>query len=816
MIITKLILHKYNRLFLNNITTLTYTPESPTQILLGENGSGKSSLLSQLSPLPADLKKDFGENGYKYIEIEHNGKLYTLSSGYIEHNKHSFILDNIELNPSGLKTTQLELVKEHFSITPYIYNIILGINKFSSMSTAERKKIFIDISHIDYDYAISIYNKLKTRNRDIVGGIKILQNNIVKLNSETLPEDDINSYKTMLRNITEYIEYLISNYVNVTYEHSTEDILSAIAKANKDITKTLTTLNSLTMSNVTDIENKINVLQGERNGIINNINTIKNRILKIEDSDVTVSDKSKYEDELFIVNNRITELTNSVYVNMDLSNAPTIYATLTDQYPYIIELLSSLAEYDSVDSSSVAIKNLSNEYTKYKLMLSTTNHKINTNRTKLEYLNKLKSDNNVAVCEKCNHSWIFGYDENEEKNTKLELDSLGAKASEYETVVNKLSDDINNVETKLSIINNIVSLSNNIVVRDTWDYIWQKNVIGVKTNVAIIDFQKLYTDLNNWCNYTTYVKERDNLLVKLDKINAIDILIADENKTNLANLESDLLSNTSKLNLISGEIKELSDIKSCIMGLEAQYTKAKHYLKELHKNRNKDTLSAKNDYIRKFTTSLKQETMRIDTLISNSRLVLEKITAHQKDIQELNLTDKVTDILAKELSPTEGLIAKSINSFLSVFVGDMNNIISSIWNYPMVLRTCDISANNDLDYKFPVHVNDANVIEDISKTSTAMQEVIDLAFRIVYTRYLNIADVPLFLDEYGRSFDPQHRINAYNVIDNIFTNTFDQIFIVSHFESMYGRFNNCDINIIKDHNGMYNNIVKYNDTLTII
>ena len=47
--------------------------------------------------------------------------------------------------------------------------------------------------------------------------------------------------------------------------------------------------------------------------------------------------------------------------------------------------------------------------------------------------------------------------------------------------------------------------------------------------------------------------------------------------------------------------------------------------------------------------------------------------------------------------------------------------------------------------------------------------------------------------EFGRTMDATHRDAAYNIIDRIFSSNFNQIFLVSHFESMYGRFVNADL-----------------------
>ena len=149
--------------------------------------------------------------------------------------------------------------------------------------------------------------------------------------------------------------------------------------------------------------------------------------------------------------------------------------------------------------------------------------------------------------------------------------------------------------------------------------------------------------------------------------------------------------------------------------------------------------------------------------------------------------------MLKVLSPSDGIIAKSINSFLNIFIQEMNHIINSVWSYEMVLLPCDITEDNDLDYKFKVKVNNDEVIEDVSKLSSSMQEIVDLAYKIVFMKYMHISDTPLILDEFGRTMDATHRDTAYNIIDRIFSTNFDQIFLVSHFESMYGRFVNADI-----------------------
>ncbi len=56
MKIQKLVLKHYKRLQLNQITEFTFIPKETIQIVIGTNGSGKSSVMAELSPLPPDPK----------------------------------------------------------------------------------------------------------------------------------------------------------------------------------------------------------------------------------------------------------------------------------------------------------------------------------------------------------------------------------------------------------------------------------------------------------------------------------------------------------------------------------------------------------------------------------------------------------------------------------------------------------------------------------------------------------------------------------------------------------------------------------------
>lgn len=210
MKIVSLKLQNYNRIKLKHIQNFEYYPSEKIQIILGTNGSGKSSVLHELSPLPAE-SKNYGPDGNKTIVIEHLGSVYTLVSSFAKGQHHSFIKDDQELNQGGTYTVQKDLVKQYFSITPDIQEMMLGLNPFTNMSPAERRSWFTRLSDANYDYAIQVYNRVKERHRDVSGAIKTLKKDLVVQDNKVLSaaelkqlEDECNAWHTLLSFLLEH------------------------------------------------------------------------------------------------------------------------------------------------------------------------------------------------------------------------------------------------------------------------------------------------------------------------------------------------------------------------------------------------------------------------------------------------------------------------------------------------------------------------------------------------------------------------------------------------------------------------------------
>lgn len=131
-------------------------------LLIGPNGSGKTTILSLLNPFATlgnlDVRDGFGlilphKNGRKEIWIQDGSNIYKIQHFYTAsketHFTKSFIQKNdVELNPNGNVTSFKEKVKEELSLElDYLKLVRLGPNVKSliELSSTERKNFMVNL-----------------------------------------------------------------------------------------------------------------------------------------------------------------------------------------------------------------------------------------------------------------------------------------------------------------------------------------------------------------------------------------------------------------------------------------------------------------------------------------------------------------------------------------------------------------------------------------------------------------------------------------------------------------------------------------------
>lgn len=795
MIIKKLELYKFKRFFLSQVDHFVLEPKSNIMIMAWGNGKGKSSLLSVLNPLPAELKRDFKEDGYKYIEILHRGHEYKLSSGKIEKGKHSFIYDDVELNPGGTKKVQLELVNEHFNLTPAINQVVLGVDRFSAMSPSARKEWFSKLSTIDYSFPIRVYNNLKSRHRDITGGIKLTQDTIVKLTSNVVTEEELASIQEQRTKLEEYITHIVSLYEhnNVTSNDANVKELAELKPATEELRTLLaidlpsynidyyteaivSTGNKITTleSDIKSINEKISLLDNSSNVYGDDIDKI-NMIRKETLTRMCALRKNK----LLPINlNKVRQITSAYY---------SIYNDLVKHANLLLDLERIPVTLSLIEETKVKVEALTNR-------LVLLEKKINNLQGEIDGLEKYNKDEDMVICPQCQSRFHVHY---KPDKSKLLRSDLAETRKNKELLEQERHREQSKLDLMLSIKEHIVSIKQSVERYDILKPI--SNIFNTEIDLnttthqilSLIDSTKI--NLDHMVSYQDDIKTIKDLHNDRVRILAINSIKHQMHLDSILVLEKELETKTIELNNLRKELITITGQRDKLMKIRSLESKVKNILKSSKYLFKRKYNELRNAHLNELVTELKAILVEYDQRLMQNVQARAQIDICNKTIEEYKTREAVLNKMLSALSPTDGIIAKSINSFLNIFIKEMNHIINSVWSYEMKLLACDITEDNDLDYKFKVLVNNDEVIEDVSKLSSSMQEIVDLAYKIVFMKYMHIADTPLILDEFGRTMDEVHRDTAYNIIDRIFTTNFEQIFLVSHFESMYGRFVNADI-----------------------
>ncbi|MOA12203.1 hypothetical protein D3C78_1321760 [compost metagenome] len=154
-------------------------------------------------------------------------------------------------------------------------------------------------------------------------------------------------------------------------------------------------------------------------------------------------------------------------------------------------------------------------------------------------------------------------------------------------------------------------------------------------------------------------------------------------------------------------------------------------------------------------------------------------------------------MLIKALSPNGGLLGRYLLGFLQGVTAMVNAVIDEVWTYPLEVLPSKVDKD-ELDYKFPLKVAGGAVMaSDIADGSDSQLEMVNFGFKWALLKFMGLDDMPLLLDEFGRTFDETHRANLIPFISRLIENgQVRQIFYISHFESTHGAFNQSEVMVL--------------------
>ena len=816
MIIHYIKLTDYKRIKLNNLKTIEIDFSEPLQLILGTNGCGKSSILSELTPYPPS-SEFYSKGGGKVIHISHHNCSYILSTVFSKAaGEHSFIKNGVELNPGRTLTIQKSLVLSEFGISQDILNLLLGFEKFTKMDPAKRSEWFTKLDAVDYNYSLSVYAKVKEQYRDVVGAIRTANKRLVvetaseiDIKEELKLKDKLDLLYTRITDLyklkmnTEITEEGIKSLLNTT--------TNQLHLSNKSYHKNVINKpSSIYQLNTPEIEEKVKYLYKQKTTTQERIDNFVSQYLELETKykqievisreleETNVSSIALFNLEIEKAKKELTTDYISNVENISLDNIKTTMSIIND-------LVSTLPD----NTDQYFTKNKQTEANQSKILLERNKDKITEEYRKLLEDFKHISDDinkNIIECPSCQYKWNKLSPEKtlEEIQILIKEKETLLEENENKIVLNETYlEECKQYENTIKLI--YTTLSSNSELSRVKEYIIQNKLIQNNPRSITVLLYSVEKEIAIKNFLSTKLKTLEHLL-EINKIKEenshvnINDLRANKDRLSQAieELSIDVKSITIDYNNTKQYLDSLSSVSTITNNIESYLDKLKFLVKELIKVYQNNTLQNEIEICREEITNLSK---RLDSIVRRNTVIKDI----QKEIEINKKKETQLKLLMKHLNPNDGLIADSLFGFIKVFVERMNKILEKIWVYPMKILPCKMQDNDSavLDYKFPIVFNDDvdNETKDVSKGSEGIQEIINYAFRETAMSFLKLEDYPLYLDEFGSTFDPTHKPLAINMIKELMEQeAFSQMFFISHYSECHEVFSNAEVCLLCDKN----------------
>ena len=813
MEILNITLHKSYRLELTGIETISLSPREVVTVIIGSNGSGKSSLMNLLSPLPAE-KTDFAKDGYKKITIQHNGVVYTLTNDFKE-NRHSFYdeTNNVELNEGGTVTVQKQLVEDYFQYTLMIHSLLTDKEKFTTMTPMKRKEWFTLLCDTDYEFAFKLLNKSKEHLRDIQGHYKKLKGQQTHLAAQTENLDlDTDKLKAQIDKIDGVITDIkldiqdINNRINNTKgkeELGYEDYRQLQFKIIKETTK----LNALDLTvkdepklkeRLQSLDTDVNVLSQERNRLMQVIDEKQQKIYELthyssEDINKIKQDKETYTQRL----NKLRALL-TIEVNCTIPEIQNV----RDNKAEIESSIEAVRTNPTLQYDKEATQKLEEVIRQDKMALND----IGLRRTRADAYVKLTTEREKeakAKCPNCQHEFHPG--------VNVEVYEKARKAVEaYDAETKTLTDRIDTNTEKLQTIYTFQGLVREVVenIRSI------PNALNAffpifKQHLPMENRQNLMTEWTRYFYQLERVEEIIQLEKKVEDVNQILNQHKQGDEQYIRHLKDEIEKQTNQLNVMEDKYRSLvleqKKVKNILSTIDTFNQLTDEFIGQKERRRVSficKVLESKKSVLEELLKENVNQLAHYNNLYIDRLHLKNKLAEMDKEIETCEKDMTMYKHIVDCMSPDTGLIAQGLIGYIKRYLVNMETFISNVWSYPIYLYPSKNTEGNDLNYRFPFSLDRSDTIrQDVSMGSDGIREIVDLAFKVVAMHALGLTDYPLFLDEFGRTFDARHREKGVLLIEKLVSQkTFSQIFMVSHSFMEYSVLNNVDFCVLTEEN----------------
>jgi DNA repair exonuclease SbcCD ATPase subunit len=808
---TSLILVGYKRFSLSNIRQFTYTPEALEQVILGSNGAGKSSLLRAIMNLVPE-GKHFAPGGSYDHTFDHENQiirvfsLYKVKAGY-----HEFWLNGVNLNDGGTQATQRELVEKHVNLTQDIIDLVTGKLRFSRMSSALRREWLMRISGTDFTFATQLHERFRVKARDLQGTINYLLENTKKMAEEieSLEED----YKTkddevlQLKEIAAQVGGLLAGRI---VEGHSEKTITRMLEAYKTIRQRSDTILAETIRRPEAMAGKSKV-------------QLEADLVKLRDRMMLMRGEcNEHEKALEGIQSLIRHVGRSA-----LDDPSILTASIAEAEGEIAYLKTQGSDYDCrgenpegllaiAEGIQVSLSELcatipvnsANTYTRGEYTANTERHKRLSQQllegqnlvSKLEGQLEHAGHTPETNCPKCSTAFKPGWDPDLLNRMQAKVTETRNLCAALTTQLDGLSvqiEDFTGYSFKLGELSRLRHASK--ALGAFWDKVSDDQLVRNSPATIATLLAETIRRLNNQVRMQRVGLHLADLQSRMDLIqNSGDpkFLLA---RSDL--LESQIFSKSNLMRDMVGDCGAISEEIYHLEKLDKLVEEMQHALADFDMYKAIADRAMQEDGLETIRDNAMARLGVLHTQTQRYRDLTTRYENNREQIIECDEKHSAFKLIARALSPTEGIIAETVKNFIGHFQRMLNEHVGMVWSYSMEVDAV-IEDGASLTCKFPIIMRDSDQsVEDFSDGSTGQVSMFDFAFKLVAMELLGLVDYPLLADEFGKDFDEEHRERLVSYIKSLMDQQrFSQLFMVSHYSAMYGSFNQAEFVVLDDRN----------------
>ena len=788
---------KNKRLMLNAVSRILYRPQSPYQVIVGKNGSGKSTYLRMLTSYNPEAG-DFHKQGLLRTKIHANDSVYEIAAEPSGKGvRYSFSKNNVELNEGGTRTVQRDLFQLEFGYSQDVHEILTGEIKLTDMSPAKRQELFSRIGGTDVTFAYKVYNKLKGKLRDAVGYKRGLEESLVQRQTRDISEEEHEVLKQRLKGYQDTVTELLQEYrpdIDDKYADSLEAIvgrLDTIGEKALEHGRKLIPETPIDASDRDDFVEYLNLQKKLYEECLNNEKSCQEQYDSLRTTlEQLVGDGSveNLEDEMRALEQRLEAFRHIPWSvpGLEYPNPEAAWDAISAILPALQDALYNLPVNVDGAYSANALQETNQSLSRGRSLLSKVENEIAQAEARLHHL----GEEHDAKCPKC------GFSSNEEKraaevrvlNEKLEVmrnqrESYTKRLAELEEQQVKITEWLRAYERVMSFEQSNPSL------RLYFQTLFHAADIMKSPMVLVAAAGNLAVDLEHHAERAKLTREYDDRAKLMTTLKEKDIKGTTELRTRLEALEK----------RIEYLVYRRVSLHEQIKGLQAELDKADAYVRYV------DSLTGQVETLgQEVSVALEAMFNRIRKIaIEDLQGWIGTLTKELNDVHTNReaIKDAIEQIRLEEekiagyklaldgLSPANGLIAKHMTGAINNFIAQMNAIIRQIWTTPLEIMPCGFDDNAELTYVFPVVVNedDSHPAKDVKNCSDGQIEIINFAFKVVALLQLDQKGTPLLMDETDRPLEIAHKVRLMNYVKELVeNNVFSQVFLISHHEAAWG------------------------------